>query len=248
MICPKCGFEQADALRDCVRCGVVFEKISPLKVIPHRRSSQLPVEVDVETGTNLSFKALLFPVASGINPLLLAGRAVLLLILAAWSLKFIFASIEGNTVGESFLHLVNLVFHEAGHIIFSPFGQFVRTLGGTLGQLLMPAICLAVLLIRTRDAFGAAVAQWWLAESFMDIAPYINDARALNLILLGGVTGKDVENYHDWEALLGKLGLLSLDHTLALASQGIGILLMVSALMWAAANLWIQFSAWQRQH
>jgi hypothetical protein len=91
------------------------------------------------------------------------------------------------------------------------------------------------------------VAQWWLAESFMDIAPYINDARALNLILLGGVTGKDVEDYHDWEVILRKLGLLSMDHTLALMSQIIGILLMVVALMWAVTNLWIQFNTWRGQ-
>jgi hypothetical protein len=170
-----------------------------------------------------------------------------LFLLSAWSLKFIFASVASNAVGESFLHMVNLVFHEAGHVIFSPFGRFVGTLGGTLGQLLMPTVCLAVLLVRTRDAFGAAVAQWWLAESFMDIAPYINDARALDLILLGGLTGKDVEGYHDWEVILRKMGLLSMDHILAHASQIIGILLMVSALMWAGANVWIQFSAWRRQ-
>jgi hypothetical protein len=69
------------------------------------------------------------------------------------------------------LHLVNLPFHEAGHVIFSPFGRFMQVLGGTLGQLLMPTICMAVLLLRTREAFGAAVALWWLGENFMDVAP-----------------------------------------------------------------------------
>ena len=245
MICPKCGFEQADELRECLRCGVIFAKIAiarPSDGMPFVQSSG----VDAPE-TSFSLKDLLFPVVTDTNPLLIGGRAILLLLLSVWSLKFIFASIASNTAGESFFHLVNLVFHEAGHIIFSPFGQFVATLGGTLGQLLMPAVCLAVLLIRTRDGFGAAIAQWWLAESFMDIAPYINDARALNLILLGGVTGKDVEDYHDWEVILRKLGLLSMDHTLAYMSQIAGILLMVTALMWGAANVWIQFSAWRRQ-
>lgn len=143
------------------------------------------------------------------------------------------------------MHLVNLPFHEAGHILLMPFGRFLQVLGGSLMQLAMPAVCLLVLLLRTRDAFGAAVAQWWLAESFMDLAPYINDARALNLILLGGVTGKEVQDYHDWEYLLGRMGLLRLDHALALTAHVTGLLLMLGALAWAAANVWIQFKAWR---
>ena len=175
------------------------------------------------------------------NEIIFAGKVLLLILLIVWSYKFLFASIESNVVAGSFLHLVNLPFHEAGHIIFSPLGRFVQVLGGTLGQLLMPAICMGVLLISTRDAFGAAVALWWLAESFMDIAPYINDARALNLVLLGGVTGKDVADYHDWEYILGALGMLRMDHALAYLAQGIGVVLMLAALGWAAVNLWIEF-------
>jgi hypothetical protein len=82
------------------------------------------------------------------------------------------------------------------------------------------------------------VALWWLAESFMDIAPYINDARDLNLILLGGVTGRDVADYHDWEYILGKLGLLRMDHVMANLSQFTGVVLMITALTWGAMALW----------
>ena len=58
------------------------------------------------------------------------------------------ASIESNMAGNSFLHLVNLPFHEAGHIISRPFGAFITSLGGTPGQLLMPFICMGTLLIK----------------------------------------------------------------------------------------------------
>lgn len=188
---------------------------------------------------------LLLPVPADVNPLFLLGKAVLLVLLCLWAFKFIFSSVESNYAGRSFMHLVNLPFHEAGHILFSPLGRFMQTLGGTIGQLLMPMVCIGVLLIRTRDAFGAAVAQWWLAESFMDIAPYINDARALNLVLLGGVTGKEVADYHDWEFILGRSGMLAMDHTLAMVAQSIGIVLMLAALVWAGANLGLQFRAYQ---
>jgi hypothetical protein len=245
-VCPKCSFEQEDTQQECLRCGVIFSKIPKPRAEDDRT-------VDTQTAAASGkdwvafIKELLFPLPTDPNPLVIGGRALLLILITIWSFTFLFASVQSNVVGRSFMHLVNLPFHEAGHIIFSPFGRFLQVLGGTLGQLLMPAACMAVLLLRTGDAFGAAMAQWWLAESFMDIAPYINDARALNLILLGGVTGKDVADYHDWEYLLGSLGLLRWDHTLAWLAQGIGIILMLTALGWAGANIWLQFAAYRRQ-
>ncbi len=238
MKCPKCNFEQDDGRLECVGCGVIFAKLRRDRPVQVAKS---PAAVEVIEDPAMTLKDLFFPVPNEPNALILAGRALLLVLLVIWSFTFLFASIQSNRVGESFMHLVNLPFHEAGHIIFSPLGRFIQMLGGTLGQLLMPAVCLVVLLIRTRDAFGAAVAQWWLAESFMDIAPYINDAQALDLILLGGVTGKEVEDYHDWEYILRTLGLLRMDHALACLAHGLGIVLMSAALLWAGINLWIEY-------
>jgi hypothetical protein len=240
MECPKCHFEQDSGGAECPRCGVIFAKLRD----PHPVNQwPLPAAIGIPDDPGMTWRGIFFPVPADPNPLLLAGKAILLVSLAVWGATFIFASIESNRVGESFMHLVNLPFHEAGHIIFSVMGRFMQVLGGTLGQLLMPAVCLGVLLLRTRDAFGAAVAQWWLGESFMDIAPYINDARALDLVLLGGVTGKEVEDYHDWEYLLRTLGMLRMDHAFAYLAQGIGVVLMASALLWAAANLWREYHA-----
>ena len=107
--------------------------------------------------------------------------------------------IDKNYANESYMHLVNLPFHEAGHIFFRPFGSFMTSLGGTIGQLLMPLICLSVLLVKTRDTFGAAVTLWWFGQNFFDIAPYINDARSLSLPLVGGNFGHSSPyGFHDW--------------------------------------------------
>jgi hypothetical protein len=162
-----------------------------------------------------------------------------------WGLKFLSTPMETNYVGESFMHMINLPFHEAGHLIFSPVGRFMQVLGGSLGQLLMPLICLSALLIQNRDAFGAAVGLWWFAESLMDLAPYINDARALDLVLLGGVTGKEVEDYHDWEHILRTLGWLQYDHVLAHAAHVLGSLLMILAFIWGGYMLLLQFKSLQ---
>jgi hypothetical protein len=160
------------------------------------------------------------------------GRAALYALLFVWGWRFLLSSVAGNYVGASFLHWVNLPFHEAGHVLFGPFGDLPRALGGTLGQLLMPAVCLATFLLRGRDPFGASVALWWLAENFMDIGPYVADARSGELLLLGGVTGRDVPGYHDWENVLGDLNLLRYDQTFGALSYDFGRLLMLAALAW----------------
>ena len=141
------------------------------------------------------------------------------------------------------MHLINLPFHEAGHVFFGPFGRLIASLGGTLGQLLMPCICLTVLLLKTRDPFGASVALWWLGQNFMDIAPYINDARSLTLPLLGGNTGDSAPyGFHDWQFILTQLRLLKLDHGLAAAAQGIGTLIMLTSSLWGAAVLILHYN------
>ncbi len=173
------------------------------------------------------------------SPIALGARAVLLAFLAVWGLRLIATSIESNGVGRSFLHLVNLPFHEAGHVFFAPFGPFVRTLGGTLGQLLMPLVCCLTLLLKTRDAFGAGAALWWFGENFLDIAPYIDDAGTGELPLLGGNTGESTPyGFHDWEYLMTETGRLTQEHALARASHHLGAAILVFALAWMALSLW----------
>jgi hypothetical protein len=247
MICPECKFEQPDGNSECPKCGIIFDKYRALEDAPERKERtsllrKIPVIEEkgvISLGSYL--KEFFFRVKPGGNPLFFGGRAIVFLVIFIWGWQFILTPLGSNYIAQSFMHLVNLPFHEAGHIIFSPFGKFIQTLGGTLGQLLMPLVCCAVLLIKTRDPFGASVALWWFGENFMDIAPYINDARALALPLLGGVTGKDVVDYHDWEYILGKLGMLQIDHTLASLSYAFGILLMLLTFAWGGFLLVKQF-------
>ncbi len=191
-------------------------------------------------GAGMAVRELLFEVEEGVNPLYLLGRTLALFGLCLWGWKFMTTPMETNYVSQSFMHNINLPFHEAGHIIFSPLGRFVTSLGGTLGQILMPCICLAAFLLKNRDPFGASVSLWWVAQNFMDVAPYVNDARALELILLGGVTGKETDG-HDWENILGTLGWLKYDHAIAVASYRFGTLLMILALIWGGYILYQQF-------
>lgn len=216
-----------------MRCGIIFAKYRPNALTarhPSRQSSRRKSE------WLLTAKQCLIESDTTTDSVTFYGRAVVFVAMVWWGWTFIMTPLETNYTGESFLHLINLPFHEAGHVIFIPFGRFMTILGGTLGQILMPMICLGTFLVKTRDPFGASVALWWTAESLMDIAPYINDARALDLMLIGGVTGKETDG-HDWNNILSMLGLLEWDHRLAHLAYNFGILLMLASVAWGGRLL-----------
>lgn len=252
MQCPHCGFEQKNNAAECVKCGIVFAKYDSARhhtahVTPVS-SLTLPSKEDDNTTELSSFlKDLLFSVKPETNIVFLIGRILVLLVMTIWGMKFIFSSIMSNYSGNSFMHLVNLPFHEAGHVLFRIFGQFMMTLGGSLTQLLVPLVCLATFLLKTRDPFAASVSLWWLGQSLIDLAPYINDARRLQLILLGGVTGRDVDGFHDWQFILRKLGLLNYDHLLAKTAHILGALFIICALVWGGYMLFKQYRSFRAE-
>lgn len=239
MNCPKCQHKLQTQGEICPHCGIVFEKYR--KYHPEqggRQASRSPVVRLFEEDEAKLPTQILFYEAQENSTGYLLGRLVVWVGLIIWSWQLMSVSIESNAVGNSFLHLVNLPFHEAGHIIFRPFGAFITSLGGTLGQLLMPSICMGVLLLKTRDPFGASVALWWVGENFLDIAPYMNDARAGQLPLLGGNFGHSAPyGFHDWQYLLTESGLLQYDHVLAKAVFVTGCAIMLLSLLWGVLLL-----------
>lgn len=177
------------------------------------------------------------------------GRAALLLILVAMTWGWATQPLDGaSRVAPSFadvvLSMANLVFHEAGHVLLGWLGRFMTSLAGSLFQVALPLVlCGAFLSRKHLDPFGAAVTFWWSGQNLVDIAPYINDARAQTLILLGGVTGRDVPGYHDWNVVLGRLGWLDYHEALARGAHGLGTLAMVIALAWGGSVVWRQLRA-----
>jgi hypothetical protein len=242
MICPKCSYEQTDQQMECLRCGIIFDKYRqrPKKMPP---TEQAAVDQSEPAPTPREFiQELLFYVKPETNLLIISGRVLFFLVIFIWGLRFIFTPMESNYVFESFWHLVNLPFHEAGHIVFRPLGRLMTSLGGSIAQVLMPLVCLAVFLVKTRDTFAASFALWWTGENFMDLAPYINDARSGTLPLLGGNTGKTSPyGFHDWEFILQETGLLRYDHFLAHLAYILGTGLMLCAFAWGGYILIKQY-------
>ncbi len=234
--CPRCN-QSRDAndgypADTCPYCGVIYRKAKPRPqpVITHgyhqlTRSERL---ADVFLPPEKPFDSKMF-----------GGRFLVWLLLVVWSFYLLPDSPQRANPG--FWHNIHLPFHEFGHLAFRPFGDFMATLGGTLGQLLMPLVVMGTFLLKERNAIGGVVGLWWLGHSFMDVAPYAYDARDRVMILIGGVTGRDRPDFHDWHHMLRDLGLLHWDHALGHFFNNLGRLLMVTALLWGGYAL---YRAW----
>jgi hypothetical protein len=240
--CPKCRADVPEGNLECPYCGIIFTKYS------ERREALTP-DAPVTTADVAADRRRLGTLLLGVEPETptptAIGRGVFLLLLSIWTVTLASRTVSVEST-SSLMHLPNLVFHEAGHVLFLPLGRFMTVLGGSLTQVLVPLTCAGALLWQTRDAFGAALAIWWAGQSLTDVAPYINDARALQLVLLGGRTGAEVEG-HDWEYLLNVMGASRHDHAIALAVQTIGTVTMILALVWAGIVVLNQLTVLRRR-
>jgi hypothetical protein len=99
-----------------------------------------------------------------------------------------------------FIDGANLLFHEAGHFVFSGFGLVVHFLGGSIGQLIFPAVCIASF-VKRRQFFEASVCGVWFGENLINIGWYMSDAKTMAIPLVGG-------GIHDWNWLFSKAGIL----------------------------------------
>lgn len=234
-LCPKCGHQPLPADQSlpaaCPGCGLILAKYST-RAPAGRRPSRLG-------GLAAGLAQRLLEMPERVEPLEFWGRAAALAFFAVWGWRLALLDVGNGEIGGSFVHNILLPFHEAGHVIFRPFGRFISYLGGTLGQLLMPVVLGVALIRERRDNFGASLALWLLGVSLLDVAPYMYDALDPQLMLLSGMTGKDGD--HDWIYLLGSTGMLRQAQTLGRATRWLGVATMLCANGWGAYLLWRQY-------
>ena len=172
-----------------------------------------------------------------------AAKCLIYIVLLIWGFSFFddtnFAE-NPNGITSSFLHNINLIFHEAGHWIFSFFGRFILVFGGTLMQCLIPFIVM-VQFVRQKDNFEASVGLWWFGENFLDVAPYIYDAWDKKLPLLGGGTGQDRPDTHDWYYLLRATNSLENYAEIAGSVANMGKLIILLSFLWGGMILYKKF-------
>lgn len=126
-----------------------------------------------------------------------------------------------------FIDNINLIFHEAGHIIFSVLGNFIGLLGGTLMQILIP-IVFSIYFFKNKQYFSFSLLLFWVSQNFFNIYIYAKDAIVMELPLLGG------DNvYHDWNSLLSRLGILEHTDKVAQTLYFIGIIVLIFAIVYS---------------
>lgn len=230
MHCPKCQQPQNTHNETCSSCGIVFakyEKYLSLKEKP----------LSTKSKHSYNWKALLIPEQQHKSLPEILLKSMLILIVFIYSVMLIFSGLDMSNGTDRIIHLPNLIFHEAGHVIFGFLGKFIGSLGGTLAQLIIPVLGFHQFLIKQRDIFSATIMFWWFGENFIDIAPYVNDARAGVMPLLGGNTGQTAPyGFHDWQYILTETGLLNFDHYIAWIFHILGSVIMIISLVW---SIWI---------
>jgi hypothetical protein len=150
---------------------------------------------------------------------------------------FLFYAVT-NRSGFLILDYANLIIHEGGHFFFSWFGDTIRILGGTLGELLVPLLCAAYFFWH-RETTGFAFSLFWFFENFPYIGTYMADARTSALSLVGS-------DESDWTILFTQWGLLAQDQKIGATVRALGYLGMLATIAWLALGL-RQDSA-QRDH
>ena len=230
-LCPKCQYQRATSDSQvhsdiCPSCGIVYSRWLA-------KQNDAAEDILIEPEIRQSFLQWLTEAPEQVDKPAFWARAICAILFALWTIYFISNGISWEVLGGSFMHGVNLIFHEFGHLFFRPFGEFMTILGGSLFQVLWPWTFLIAFLFKYRDTFAASLMLWWSGQSFVDLSPYIADAYYRGLPLVGG----GGEESHDWGNLLTMTGTLESYMDFARTSFFIGSVMMIAAMIWAALVL-----------
>ncbi len=259
MQCPKCQYTRKPSdthVHDgvCPACGIAYQKWLDKHQAEHTsaisenisKNTDEDFSNDSDETPNSFFSRLLITFTdtpSTVDPAIFWLRAALLLALIFWWGGMAMHGIDWEVIGGSFMHNIDLAFHEFGHVFFRPFGTLMMFLGGSLFQILLPLVPLAAFTFQQRDNFSAALMLSWCGQNFIDVAPYIRDAEYRALPLVGGAS----EANHDWGNILTMLDAVPSCYALAKISFTIGVIVMSLGFLWAIYMLRLQYQTMQAE-
>jgi len=258
--CPKCHYQrQSTDSRThegiCPRCGIAYAKFRARASIPTDTSGplqntetdfQVPSEAyDHEIVPTLGQRIIstITAVPERVDSITFWGRMGLFALFQLWGASFIVGGVNWESIGGSFMHSINLPFHEFGHVLFGFFGRFMGILGGSLFQVIFPLVFVCAFSIQRRDNFAASICLWWCGQNFIDVSPYIADAKYRAIPLIGGLG----EEYHDWGNLLTMTDAIDSAGFLANTSFALGCIILLLSFSWGGWQLLKQYEKRDQQ-
>lgn len=127
----------------------------------------------------------------------------------------------------SFLDNIDLPIHETGHLLFRILGEFMGIAGGSLFQVIFPAVFVGYF-IWQKSYYSAAIILLWVGQSILNVWVYAADAVVMQLVLTSGFTGSE-GSFHDWNYLLTTTGLIQSTKTVAGIIRFIGTITIITA-------------------
>ncbi|HUR99614.1 MAG TPA: hypothetical protein VMZ26_16230 [Pyrinomonadaceae bacterium] len=136
-----------------------------------------------------------------------------------------FLWIAHDPMQGSFLDLVDLPIHETGHLIFRIFGEFLGIAGGSLFQVILPAVFVGYFVWR-HQYYSAAIVLFWVGQSILNVWVYAADAVVMQLVLTSGFTGSE-GSFHDWNYMLTRTGLIGSTKMVAGIIRAVGTMVII---------------------
>jgi hypothetical protein len=135
----------------------------------------------------------------------------------------------------------NLLIHESGHVFLSPLGLMAGFLGGSIMQLLVPAVSLIYFKL-SKQFYALGFSLFWLGDNLINISTYAKDARTMLLPLINH------DRVHDWNWILKQWHLLAFDQVIGNSLLVLGIAACLAGLTVSALTFFRQVRQLSQQN
>ena len=142
-------------------------------------------------------------------------------------LSVYFLWIAWDPMQGSFLDSVDLPIHETGHLLFRVLGEFMGIAGGSLFQVIVPAVFVGYFWWNEKY-YSAAIVLFWVGQSILNVYVYAADAVVMQLVLTSGFTGSE-GSFHDWNYMLTETGLIGSTKIVAGIIRTVGTLVIIAS-------------------
>lgn len=138
-------------------------------------------------------------------------------------------------VSVPLLSLVDLGFHELGHMLTYPFPDLVTASMGSIAQIAVPFGLGVYFATVRRDTLGFSFCLAWAGASAQNVSVYVADAPFQALPLIGGE--------HDWAFILDRLERVQDAAAIAGGVKAMGMIFLTFAAGMCVLDLWNAGSA-----